>query len=180
METISDYRTERELILMLVDIVSRGGNLLLDIGPTADGRIPVIMEDRLLQMGAWLKTNGESIYGTKPWRKTRQFSSGEIPRLETNKQFMTRYDITDYVDRKKPGQAVIEAFFTAKAGDIYAIFPEARHGDWTLQDIHVATATKVTALGSDSPIKWDRRANGIRIHLPPSGGPQAIRITNAN
>jgi alpha-L-fucosidase len=179
-EHIEDYHSSRELILMLVDLVSRGGNLLLDIGPTADGRIPVIMEERLLQMGAWLKTNGEAIYGTKPWRRTRQFSKGEIPRLETNKEFMTPYDITDYVDRKKPGQAVIEAFFTAKTGDIYAIFPEPLHGDWTLQDVHVSNATKVTALGANSPLSWDHEANGIRIHLPLSGGPEAIRISNAN
>ena len=67
-ETLKDYRTGRELILMLVDLVSRGGNLLLDIGPTADGRIPVIMEERLYQMGDWLKINGEAIYGTRHGR----------------------------------------------------------------------------------------------------------------
>jgi alpha-L-fucosidase len=50
---------------MLIDVVSRGGNLCLDIGPSADGRIPVIMQERLLQIGAWLKTNSEAIYGTR-------------------------------------------------------------------------------------------------------------------
>ena len=57
---------------LLVDTVSRGGNLLLDIGPTADGRIPVVMQERLLQIGAWLKVNGEAIYGTRPWRQTSE------------------------------------------------------------------------------------------------------------
>ncbi|HOY52229.1 MAG TPA: alpha-L-fucosidase, partial [Prolixibacteraceae bacterium] len=47
---------------------SAGGNLLLDVGPTADGLIPVIMEQRLLDMGEWLKVNGEAIYGTQPWK----------------------------------------------------------------------------------------------------------------
>src|SRR6516162_8514763 len=65
METVADYHTDRELLMMLIDIVSRGGNLLLDIGPTADGRIPVIMEERLVQIGEWLRPNREAIYGTR-------------------------------------------------------------------------------------------------------------------
>jgi len=69
-----DYRSARQCLQLLINCVSNGGNLLLDIGPDADGTIPQIMQDRLLGMGAWLKTNGESIYGcgacplrTPPW-----------------------------------------------------------------------------------------------------------------
>lgn len=64
-EGIDDYDSEYRLIQMLSRVCGNGGNLLLDVGPTADGRIPVIMQDRLVRIGKWLKVNGEAIYGTK-------------------------------------------------------------------------------------------------------------------
>lgn len=66
-ETVEDYHTAEELINLLVDLVSNGNNFLLNIGPTADGRIPVIMEERLRQMGKWLKVNGEGIYSSRKY-----------------------------------------------------------------------------------------------------------------
>ncbi|GAB4343943.1 MAG: alpha-L-fucosidase [Candidatus Abyssubacteria bacterium] len=71
-ESIFEYRTSTELIHILINTVSMNGNLLLNIGPTADGRIPVIMQERLMDIGRWLEVNGESIYGTRPWTETAE------------------------------------------------------------------------------------------------------------
>ena len=89
-ERLEHYHSSRELIVMLADLVSRGGNLLLDIGPAADGTIPVIMEERLIQMGDWLKLNGDAIYGTKPWKETRQWTAGEVPKIDYNTEYRHR------------------------------------------------------------------------------------------
>ncbi len=64
-ENWNNYNTSKDLILELVDIVSRGGNLLLNIGPAADGTIPVVMQERLIEIGQWLHINGEGIYNTR-------------------------------------------------------------------------------------------------------------------
>jgi len=66
-ENLENYSGSEELVHILIDKVSRGGNLLLNVGPTADGRIPVIMQQRLSDMGNWLKINGEAIYATRHW-----------------------------------------------------------------------------------------------------------------
>lgn len=66
-ETLDHYATSQQLVELLIDKVSNGGNLLLNIGPDANGLIPIIMQERLLDIGAWLKVNGEAIYGSTGW-----------------------------------------------------------------------------------------------------------------
>lgn len=77
-ENLEDYSSAEELIHILIDKVSRGGNLLLNVGPTADGRIPVIMQQRLSEIGAWLQVNGEAIYGTRKWEGSSENKASEV------------------------------------------------------------------------------------------------------
>lgn len=73
-ENLDSYQTGEQLVHQLIDIVARGGNLLLNIGPTADGRIPVIMQERLNEIGGWLRVNGAAIYGTRKWEKAPPYT----------------------------------------------------------------------------------------------------------
>ncbi|XP_060067438.1 alpha-L-fucosidase-like [Ylistrum balloti] len=69
--TAEDCQTVNELISVMAETVSCGGNLLMNVGPSADGRIIPIFEQRLRQFGAWMKVNGEAIYKSKPWHTQR-------------------------------------------------------------------------------------------------------------
>lgn len=69
LETTAHYFSGKQLIDLLIEKVSGGGNLLLNVGPDADGLIPVVMEERLLAIGEWLAVNGEAIYGTTAWNE---------------------------------------------------------------------------------------------------------------
>ncbi|WP_099352575.1 alpha-L-fucosidase [Fredinandcohnia onubensis] len=66
-ENLENYLTSEQLVHELTSIVARGGNLLLNVGPTWDGRIPIIQQQRLKDIGDWLQVNGEAIYETRPF-----------------------------------------------------------------------------------------------------------------
>ncbi|XP_034051312.1 plasma alpha-L-fucosidase [Thalassophryne amazonica] len=75
---LRDYLTIEDLVGTLVETVSCGGNLLMNVGPTRDGKIVPIFEERLRQMGQWLKVNGEAIYNTTAWRAQKDSVTPKI------------------------------------------------------------------------------------------------------
>jgi len=166
-ERLEHYHTGRDLVVLLTDLVSRGGNLLLDIGPAADGTIPVIMEERLLEIGSWLKVNGEAIYETKPWRTTRQWSAGDVPKLDYNQRYNSSYDITRLTGKQAAGKASIEAFFTSKGDAVYAILPRWPGRRFTVQGLDGTSLKSVMLLGSSAPLTYKARNGVVDIDLPP-------------
>ncbi|HVI47723.1 MAG TPA: alpha-L-fucosidase [Chitinophaga sp.] len=162
MENVDDYKPGKDLILLLTDIVSRGGNLLLDIGPTADGRIPVIMQQRLIDIGNWLKVNGEAIYDTKPWKLTRQWSPGKKPEVK-EASYMANYDVAKMV-RPANGNAYIEMFFTRKDNTLYCIVPYYRP-QLRIRDFNAGKGAVVSIPGCDKPVKWQQEGKDCVIDL---------------
>lgn len=161
-ENTAHYHTGRELVIMLADLVSRGGNLLLDIGPDADGTIPVVMEERLLQIGDWLRVNGEAIYGTKPWKTAKQWGAGAETKVEYNQQYETTYDVTKLVGKPAGGKASIEAFFTAKGSNVYAILPRWPGGKLFLKDIDGVKGVRLLGGGA---LRFTAEKGGVTVEL---------------
>ncbi|WP_328611942.1 alpha-L-fucosidase [Amycolatopsis sp. NBC_00345] len=104
------YMTAEEVVRTLVDIVSKNGNFLLDIGPDFDGTIPAVMQNHLRDAGAWLKVNGESIYGTTYWSRMAQL--GDL-------RFTVKQNSSFYISSLvAPGsRLVVDAPVPIKPGD---------------------------------------------------------------
>lgn len=133
-ENIDDYNTSEELVHELVDIVSRGGNLLLNVGPTADGRIPVIMQQRLVDIGEWLKVNGDAIYGTLPWEGS-----------ELNRQ------------KQK------SVYFTKKGNDLFMICTQWPQKEFKIEGIVGTDKTNISLLGYGGAVNWQFSEDGVLI-----------------
>lgn len=83
--------TSEELIHELVDVVSRGGNFLLNIGPKSDGSIPEESIRLFKEIGKWMKTNGEAIYGTRANPFDKEFEWGRITRKGDDRLYLIMY-----------------------------------------------------------------------------------------
>jgi len=164
-ETLDDYNSAKLLIFMLVDIVSRGGNFLLDVGPTADGRIPVIMEDRLVQIGKWLDVNGEAIFGTRRWVTDAQWSEGLQPQF-TKEDHHFGEPVFEMTLHPRPGNAVKQLYFTRKGDTLYALTPGWPKAEvLTVKNVRTSPNTKISLLGCDKEIAWKQVGDNVEIDL---------------
>ena len=165
-ERADDYKSAREFILTLVDLVSRGGNFLLDIGPCADGTIPPLMEERLLQIGAWLKVNGEAIYGTRHAGRDCQWSEGRRPKQGYG-EYKEQYNLLKQIGAKPNGDlAVKQIFFTRKGKDLYAITPYYPGKELIIRNIKVNQTTKIQMLGVNKDLSYKNENYVVTVQTP--------------
>lgn len=170
------YRTAKSLIAQLVDTVSKNGNLLLNVGPKSDGTIPQETQTVLLQMGAWLRINGEAIYGTRPFAV---FGEGptKAPKNSTEKN----KDIQTYT-------AQDIRYTTSKTGNVlYAItLGWPANGSLILHTLYAGNPylthpiCSVRLLGTKQTIPFQEQPDGLHLILPekpPSELPENIAWT---
>ena len=172
-----DYKSLSELVVTLVDAVSKNGNLLLNVGPKADGSIADHDRALLEGIGAWMDANGEGIYGTRPWRIAEE---GD-----------TKAAAGSFADQTALEYTAGDWRFTAKDGDVYAfcLNPAGRdrvttatfaaYHDGVRAPFH-GIVDHVDQLGA-GPVAFDRTADGLTIGLAdrpgvPADMPVGFRI----
>jgi alpha-L-fucosidase len=166
-ESLADYATGQRLLLTLLDTVSRGGNLLLNIGPTADGRIPVVMEERLAYLGSWLAYNGEAVYGTRVFRDGAQWGAGRRQEVDTSTNYRAKYDVEKLTLNPDPGDARKEILFTRKGDTLFAIVPRYPTRELVVRDVRPSKGARVSLLGSrHGAIAWRQRGRDLVIAVP--------------
>lgn len=158
----------KEIVFRLVDIVSKGGNYLLNVGPTAEGLIPQPSIDRLLEVGAWLEVNGEAIYGTSGWKV---YGEGPLFEWEAERAKSRGAKPAAGTRRARPGRTALDIRFTVKAKIIYAICLA-----WPEQDVLVKSlglkdgggekVASVSMLGSKDKIQWKQTGEGLSLSVP--------------
>jgi alpha-L-fucosidase len=153
-----DFKSAPWLIHQLIDIVSKNGNLLPDVGPRPDGTISEPMQERLRTIGAWLRINGEAIYGSRPWT-----TFGEGPTMVREGAYIAKH-IPDFTPQ--------DIRFTTRAGKLYIIVLGWPGGQLRVKSINKGTKLptdsirEITMLGTSARIKWKLDDQGLLIHLP--------------
>jgi alpha-L-fucosidase len=153
-----DYKTAASLIQDLVDVVSKHGALLLNIGPKPDGTIPAPEADLLLEIGRWLEVNGEAIYYSRPWERY-----GEGP---------TEVPEGAFTDTQRAAFTAQDIRFTTKPGALYAICLGRPAGKVTIRSLSSAASVPVGAiaqvglLGGPERLAWQQDETGLHITLP--------------
>lgn len=152
------YKSVDLLVDELVDIVSKNGCLLLNIGPKPDGTIPEPQEKILLEIGKWLKVNGQAIYGTRHWKVFGEGPTETKPGYHREK-------------RNKPFTAD-DIRFTIKPNTIYAIalaWPEKQLNIKSLGTSAALCPRKISdikLLGSDEKLTWSRNNDSLTMEMP--------------
>jgi alpha-L-fucosidase len=148
------FRSASSLVSELVDIVSKNGTLLLNIGPRPDGTIPAPTERILLEIGNWLAVNGEAIYGTRPWKVY-----GEGP---------TKVAGGSFKDAAGGPFTAQDIRFTTRGDALYAIALDWPQDGWiTIRSLSGQDRVKtVELLGSRRRLKWEQGQDGLRVQLP--------------
>lgn len=152
------YKTADSLIDDLVDIVSKNGALLLNIGPKADGTIPAPEEAILREIGAWLQRNGEAIYGSRPWKI---FGEGPTEVSEGSFTDTDRGEFTGADIRFTTQGELLYATALAWPGarlTVHALGRGAGHLDRPIQH--------VSLLGHDAPLPWQQTETALVVDLP--------------
>jgi alpha-L-fucosidase len=160
-------KTPNQIIDDFVDIVSKNGNLLLNIGPRADGTITEEQQAVLLEIGSWLKINGEAIYGTRPWIVAAEGA------VEGTSGAFTDNEETAYTAQ--------DMRFTKKGDVLYAISLSWTDTDITIHSIRDdLVVDKVSMLGSEEEISWQQNPDGLNVSFPndmPTDHAHVLKIT---
>jgi alpha-L-fucosidase len=152
-----DYKTAPDIICDLVDIISKNGCLLLNIGPKPDGTIPEPEQKMLREIGAWLKLNGEAVYGTRPWRVY-----GEGP---------TQVEEGGFTDTKRASYTGEDFRFTQKPGALYVTalaWPGEQAAVHTLAagKFDTGKIRRISLLSSGEALAWSQDGESLKISLP--------------
>ena len=153
-----EYKTVDSIVDDLVDIVSKNGSLLLNIGPKPDGTIPEPEERMLREIGQWLAVNGEAIYGTRPF-----VVYGEGPTAVVEGPFG---------DTKRRPFTAEDVRFTTRGGTLYAVVLDwPASGRVTIRSLARQSPNlpggiaSVELVGSQDPVKWSRDEGGLNVDL---------------